>query len=125
MKREPAYEFVDMHCHILPAVDDGSESMEMTRRMLQTARENHIGAIIVTPHHKGGHHNAEPEKILQRIEEVRNAVPEADSPLLYPGNEILYDSTVADKLQAGRICTLLPALPLLQEVLEIVAGFAG
>ena len=38
MKREPAYEFVDMHCHILPAVDDGSESMEMTRRMLQTAR---------------------------------------------------------------------------------------
>ena len=37
------------------------------------------------------------------------------------GNEALTTAV----LLAGRICTLLPALPLLQEVLEIVAGFAG
>lgn len=106
MKREPEYDFVDMHCHVLPAVDDGSESMEMTRGMLAIARENHIGAIIVTPHYKEGRHNAEPAKILQRIAAVREAVPGADAPSLYLGNEILYDSTVADKLQAGKICTL-------------------
>ena len=54
MKKEPDYEFVDMHCHILPEVDDGSESMEMTLAMLRIARENHIGAMIVTPHHRVG-----------------------------------------------------------------------
>jgi hypothetical protein len=37
------------------------------------------------------------------------------------GNEAL----AAVLLFAGRVGTLLPALPLLQEVLEIVQGFAG
>ena len=37
------------------------------------------------------------------------------------GNE----SLAAAVLFGGRVCTLLPALPLLTQVIEIVAGFAG
>ena len=32
--RIPDYELADMHIHIMPEVDDGSESMEMTMEML-------------------------------------------------------------------------------------------
>ena len=28
----------DMHCHILPAVDDGSQSLEMSLQMLDAAK---------------------------------------------------------------------------------------
>ena len=31
--------FIDMHCHILPGVDDGAQSMEDTIRMLQIAHD--------------------------------------------------------------------------------------
>ena len=104
MKKEPDYEFVDMHCHILPEVDDGSESMEMTLAMLRIARENHIGAMIVTPHHKGGHHNVPPEETARLIGEIQRAgqAAEIEVPALYPGNEVLYDSSVVDALRAGR-----------------------
>lgn len=40
----------DIHCHILPGVDDGSHSMSQSRRMLDLAWENGIRAIIATPH---------------------------------------------------------------------------
>ena len=29
--------YIDMHCHILPEVDDGAESIEETVQMLQIA----------------------------------------------------------------------------------------
>ena len=41
---------VDIHCHLLPAVDDGSKSWEMTRAMLRVAAEDGITHIVCTPH---------------------------------------------------------------------------
>jgi len=41
-----------MHCHILPAVDDGSQSMETTQQMLTRARAAGIRAIVATPHYE-------------------------------------------------------------------------
>lgn len=34
--------FTDIHCHILPAVDDGSQSMEETMEMLRIAASEGI-----------------------------------------------------------------------------------
>ncbi len=41
---------VDIHCHLLPAVDDGSKSWEMTRAMLRVAADDGITHIVCTPH---------------------------------------------------------------------------
>ncbi len=41
---------VDIHCHILPAVDDGSRSWEMTREMCRIAADDGIRHIVATPH---------------------------------------------------------------------------
>lgn len=41
---------VDIHCHILPAVDDGSKSWEMTAEMCRIAADDGIRHIVVTPH---------------------------------------------------------------------------
>lgn len=32
----------DIHCHILPGVDDGSRDMEQTMRMIETAYEEEL-----------------------------------------------------------------------------------
>lgn len=47
--REPDYDLADMHIHVMPQVDDGSESMEMTENMLRIASRHRIGTMILTP----------------------------------------------------------------------------
>jgi protein-tyrosine phosphatase len=41
---------VDIHCHILPDVDDGPESWEVTAEMCRIAVEDGITHIVATPH---------------------------------------------------------------------------
>lgn len=104
---QPDYELADMHIHIMPGVDDGSESMEMSMRMLRIAQENRIGTMILTPHHKGGHRNVSPDGQLRRIAEMQDAMEAFGEWIdLYPGNEIMYDSSVPEKLEKGRIQTM-------------------
>ncbi len=41
---------VDIHCHILPGVDDGSKSWEITAEMCQMAIADGVTHIVATPH---------------------------------------------------------------------------
>lgn len=90
--RKQDYRFVDMHIHVLPGIDDGSQNMETTLEMLRIAREEGITDMIVTPHFKQGHHNAGREKIERLIDEVTEAMKAESLDIihLYPGNEIYY-----------------------------------
>ena len=51
IKKKEKYrmEYIDMHSHILPGLDDGSKNMEMTLAMLRVAVEEGIGTIYTTP----------------------------------------------------------------------------
>lgn len=44
---------VDIHCHILPGIDDGSASWEMTAAMCHMAARDGITHIVATPHCDG------------------------------------------------------------------------
>jgi len=41
---------IDFHSHILPKIDDGSQSIEQSIQMLQMSKEQGISTIIATPH---------------------------------------------------------------------------
>jgi len=41
---------IDIHCHILPGVDDGPTKMKETLNMLAIARKSGVETIIATPH---------------------------------------------------------------------------
>ena len=41
---------VDFHSHILPGVDHGSASLEMSVEMLKTAKKAGVATIVATPH---------------------------------------------------------------------------
>ena len=42
---------IDIHCHILPMVDDGSDSVETSLEMLDAAWQDGTDALILTPHY--------------------------------------------------------------------------
>ncbi len=98
---------VDIHCHILPGLDDGSPDMEETLKMLRIAWEQGITHIITTPHYKAGRHNASAATVMKRLDEVREAAKREHIPIrLYSGNEILFFSELEERLEKGQILTM-------------------
>lgn len=41
---------IDFHSHILPCLDDGSQSVRQSMEMLDTSRKNGVTKIVATPH---------------------------------------------------------------------------
>lgn len=84
-------EFVDIHSHVLPAVDDGSPSIEISLEMLRRASGERIGALVLTPHMKAGDGPEVEELHRVRFGELCQAVQEADLPVeLHLGCEIAF-----------------------------------
>ena len=42
--------FVDIHCHILPGIDDGARDRAEAVEMVRLAHEQNTMAIVTTPH---------------------------------------------------------------------------
>ena len=70
-KAKQAEYIVDVHCHILPGIDDGSRSMEETLKMLRIAADEGITHVIATPHYKLEHNNATPGQVDELIDAVQ------------------------------------------------------
>jgi len=43
---------VDIHCHIVPKVDDGAENFRMAQQMMYRSADDNIRCIIATPHYR-------------------------------------------------------------------------
>lgn len=97
----------DMHCHILPGVDDGSRDMDTTRKMLARAYEQGIRNMVATPHFMMGEDNTPvPElvKIFLKVRQEANAI--APDFNIFLGNELLYDSGLLEQVKKGNALTI-------------------
>ncbi len=56
---------IDLHCHILPGIDDGPEDIERSLEMLRLATVNGITHAVVTPHIHPGRYDNQRENITK------------------------------------------------------------
>ncbi len=99
--------YLDMHCHILPGVDDGSKDLNTSIAMLDYAYDEGIRAIILTPHYHGGFVETERAVIDETFEELKAHNNERHPDLkLFIGNEIYYYPSVPEWIDEGRVHTL-------------------
>ncbi|MGN0806494.1 MAG: tyrosine-protein phosphatase [Candidatus Coproplasma sp.] len=94
---------IDIHSHILPGVDDGSDSLETSKALLSQYAFHGVDCVICTPHQNRLTHSAETlkSKFVKFSEEV------ADMPVsLYLGAEILYYKDMAKDVASGELLTL-------------------
>jgi protein-tyrosine phosphatase len=99
--------YIDIHSHILPGVDDGPDTMEQTIEMLKMADREHITSIIATPHYEPGGDNPTVECLKDIMNKVCQEAHRINKGFrLYLGNEISYSESVIDLLKSGEALTL-------------------
>lgn len=63
-------EMVDIHCHILPSLDDGSDSLETSLKMAEMAIADGVTHVVATPH-ANSEYEFSPEAIRERRNEIQ------------------------------------------------------
>lgn len=66
----------DIHCHILPMVDDGPESVEEALEILQEAYEQGVRVMIVTPHFRPEMFEPSMKRVMYSYQHLRDAARE-------------------------------------------------
>lgn len=87
---------IDFHTHILPGMDDGSDSVRTSLAMLREEARQGIEAVVLTPHFYAGENS--PERFLERRERAWERLceqPEWDLPRMYLGAEVQYFEGIA------------------------------
>lgn len=86
---------IDIHCHILPGLDDGARDLSEAVSMLRRAAEEGISDVIARPHFHAGRFAASPEVILQKLTKLQEAADAERIPIcLHPGSEIYYSDEI-------------------------------
>ena len=99
---------VDIHCHILPEVDDGAWDLEAAVDMAKIARDSGVKKIITTPHFKGEPKSLEAVGFLmhqRRLLQSRLKREKIEVELL-PGAEVLCVPQTMELAKTGRLPTL-------------------
>jgi protein-tyrosine phosphatase len=79
---------IDLHSHILPAVDDGPRTLDGSLELARAAVADGTRTILATPH-VNDDPRIGPELVAERLEQLRPALAEAEIPLeVLPGGEI-------------------------------------
>ena len=94
---------IDFHSHILPGIDDGSRSIEQTRRMLKEAKEAGFTKIISTSHYIEGYYESDEAERTELLNEVQKNISGIG---LYLGNEIYITNNMINLIQNKKASTI-------------------
>lgn len=122
---------IDLHSHILPKMDDGSESPEMSRSLLTILRQQGVETVVATPHFYAMQDT--PEDFLRRRAEAAHRLEydPADAPCILLGAEVAYfdgmsHTPILEALQLEQTGLLLVEMPfgawtqrMIQEICQI------
>jgi protein-tyrosine phosphatase len=97
---------VDLHCHLLPGLDDGPRTDEDTLTLARALVADGVGTVAATPHRTVRF--ATPlHELLARVDAVRRLLADADVPLeVLTGSEVAVDALLdmpETELQALRL----------------------
>ena len=96
-------ERIDLHCHILPGIDDGAQTPADAAALLEASRRGGVTRFVFTPHFDPAHDT--PEAFLQRRAAAGRqlaALPEADGIEYRLGAEIAF-TPFFDRLPLQRL----------------------
>ena len=99
---------IDLHCHILPGVDDGPKNLDESLEMVRIFIKAGYRQVVATPHQVPG------TTWMLSLEEIRNKLAELNHAIkienialdVLPGMEIAFDPLIPELLEKGQLLTL-------------------
>ena len=107
---------LDLHCHLLPAIDDGATDVPMALEMARQAWDDGIRTVACTPHIYPGMYDNNRAGIQAAIDAFVPRLRDAGIELeLVIGADVHLDRSLVEGIQTGRIPTLANSRYLLLE----------
>ena len=79
---------IDIHTHVLPFVDDGSDGMDKTLTMLKSLAQSGVTDVVCTPHLRANF-RASKEELVKHFSLLKSEVESQNIPLsIYLGREL-------------------------------------
>ena len=101
------YPMIDIHCHILPGIDDGPESIGEALEMCRAAASDGIKTIVATPHFRPGSNEFTGPKILEAAGTLQSAVMNDGIDIrILPGAEVAVSPEMPSYLTARKHLTI-------------------
>ena len=98
---------IDIHCHILPGLDDGPSTMDKAVAMALAAVSSGTTRIVATPHFKNGVFEVGPEMVKASIAVFTGVLEEKKIALkVLPGAEIRISPDTCSHLDQGELLPL-------------------
>ncbi|OFA10595.1 tyrosine-protein phosphatase YwqE [Lentilactobacillus sunkii] len=80
---------IDLHCHLLPGVDDGSKSMDISLKLANDAVRDGIDYALLTPHHMNGIYLNHKKVVIKQTQDFQVELDRHKIPLkVFPGQEV-------------------------------------
>lgn len=98
---------IDLHCHILPNVDDGAMDEAESLKMVSAAIDEGITVVAATPHHQNGKYNNEREVILAGVKRLNELAEEHQLDIkIVPGQEVRLYGEIERDYQDQKLVTI-------------------
>ncbi|GAA0077129.1 tyrosine-protein phosphatase [Clostridium sp. CTA-5] len=98
---------IDIHSHIIPGIDDGSKSMEMTLDMLKNAEKEGTTDIIATPHYLLEYGEANINQVKEHVAKINEIIKTNKLNIsVYSGQEVYFTENIIKDYMEGNIGTL-------------------
>lgn len=91
----------DVHCHLLPGVDDGFPTLEKSLRALKKLEEHGIKKMVLTPHFMKDYPDNKRENILARFEDYKAEASKVCGIELHLAAEYMLDACFMDHFKEG------------------------
>lgn len=100
---------IDVHCHIIPGVDDGSQSLDESLAMADIAARSGVNILVATPHanQMGRFENFYSKELVDRFRELKYCIAREGIPLqLLLGMEIFASWDMDRKIRERKLIGL-------------------
>lgn len=98
---------VDIHCHILPGIDDGPDSFDESIMMVIQAANQGISKIIATPHFPFDKFNFRKEDVFEKVNILQEKVDVLGLKCkIFPGMELYLSTDLIAKIDTDEIIPL-------------------
>lgn len=95
---------LDLHCHLLPNSDDGTEDILTALSLAKVAVEQGISHLLVTPHHFDGKYLNHKRDVIQKAAQLQDELNKMQLPLqVFPSQEVHLHGELLEKIAADDI----------------------